>query len=265
MRSGRGWVGAWLVVVALAGCACQRFPAEAPVGEAAPPAATKAQEAGEAKSKAGRPPEGINERFLGDVDVDRWAKTFEGESREVYRERDRIVAAMALEPGDAVADVGAGTGAFLKAFATAVGPDGQVHAVDISPKFVEHLKARAAKEGLEQVQVHLSRTDDVGLPEASVDVVFVCDTYHHFEAPEPVLASIRKALKPGGRLVVVDFERIPGKTEKWLLEHVRAGREVFAAEIEAAGFTPRPDPAPRFLVDNYMLIFERPADDSVER
>ncbi len=74
------------------------------------------------------------------------------------------------------------------------------------------------------------------LPPESVDVVFVCDTYHHFEYHQETLASNYKAIKPGGTYVLIDFERIPGKSREFILGHVRAGKEVFRAEIVKAGF-----------------------------
>src|SRR5690606_28394541 len=98
---------------------------------------------------------------------------------------------------------------------------------------------------------------DSRLPKASIDVIFVCDTYHHFSHPESTLASLHRALRPGGRLVVVDFERIPGVSREWLLDHVRAGKEVFRAEIEAAGFVLDREVEIAGLEENYCLTFTR--------
>ncbi len=103
----------------------------------------------------------------------------------------------------------------------------------------------------------LGRTDDTTLPIGAVDVVFVCDTYHHFEAVESILASIRRALIPGGILVVVDFERIPGESREWTLDHVRAGKDVFRAEIEAAGFAFVEETEIDGLEETYFLKFKK--------
>lgn len=100
---------------------------------------------------------------------------------------------------------------------------------------------------------------DVSLPADSVDLFYVCDTYHHFEKPAAVLASIEKALKPGGRLAIVDYHRIPGKTRQWLMDHLRAGQDTFAREITDAGFRRLPDPPTPFLDENYLMVFEGPA------
>jgi predicted methyltransferase len=202
---------------------------------------------------------GANEPFLAaDLDVAEFVVRFEGESREIYRQRNEIVAAIGLAPGMRVADVGAGTGLFLPAFDEAVGAEGRVFAVDISPKFLEHLRRRALAEGLDQVQVVQAREDSVELPEASVDLAFVSDTYHHFEYPRSTLASLRRAIRPGGSLVVIDFERIQGVSSDWTLEHVRAGKDVFTVEIEAAGFELEEELKVDGLVENYVLRFRRP-------
>ena len=202
---------------------------------------------------------GINEKFLDPkLKVDEWVNRFEVESREVYNARKAIVKAIGIKPGSKLADIGAGTGLFLKPFAHEVGKEGKVYSVDISEAFVKHLKNRVAKEKHENVEVVLCQEDSVSLAENSVDIAFICDTYHHFEYPMKTLASIRKALVPGGRLVVIDFERIPGVSREWLLTHVRAGKEVFRKEIEDAGFELVSETKMEVLKENYYLIFKNP-------
>jgi SAM-dependent methyltransferase len=199
---------------------------------------------------------GVNDKYLTpDLDVEEWTKRFETESRELYRARQNIVDALALSSGMAIADVGAGTGLFVGPFARAVGAQGVVYAVDISPRFVEHLKQRVEHEGLEAVRVVQSNARSVELPADSVDVAFVCDVYHHFEYPKAMLASLRAALRPGGALVVVDFERIPGTTRDWVVEHVRAGKPEFIEEMERAGFELEREISVEGLSENYMLRF----------
>ena len=204
-------------------------------------------------------PPGINDQFLSDdLDVDRFVERFEGESREVFAERHAIVDALALSSGSRVADIGAGTGFFTALLAQQIGEDGVVYAVEVSPKFLEHLRDRAEAEGMEPVRVVEGSQTSVALPNASVDLAFVCDVYHHFESPEDSLASLHHAIRPGGSLVVIDFDRIPGESPEWLLEHVRADKAVFTAEIEAAGFRLTKEIQLDGLKDNYMLRFERP-------
>jgi ubiquinone/menaquinone biosynthesis C-methylase UbiE len=208
-----------------------------------------------AQQKSVKP--GINDPFK-DPDVKDFQGKFEVESREVYARRDKIVEACKLKPGMVVADVGAGTGLFTRLLAKEVGPAGQVYAVDIAPKFLEHVQKTSRQAGLRNVTPVLCNPDSVDLPPDSVDLAFVCDTYHHFEFPQRTLESLGRAIKPGGRLVVVDFVRIPGKSSDWVLGHVRAGQEVVEKEIAAAGFE-KTGEVKELLKENYLVVFTRPA------
>ena len=201
---------------------------------------------------------GINKGFKDpDLDVDKMVERFELESREVYVARQEVVTACAIEPGSSVADVGSGTGLFTRLFSKSVGSDGWVYAVDIAPRLVEHVVSQAASQGLENITGVVCAEDGIGLPPNSVDLVFICDTYHHFEFPKSTLASIRRALRPGGRLILIDFERIEGKTRQWLLDHVRAGKETFRAEIQDAGFSLSEEKTLDGFEENYFLVFRK--------
>ncbi len=201
---------------------------------------------------------GINKDFLDpDLDVKRFVERFETESREIYSEREAIVERVGLKPGLRVADIGAGTGLFTYLFAERVGPKGKVYAVDIAKAFVERITAGAVERKLLNVEGVLCTEDDARLPANSVDLAFVCDTYHHFEYPAATLATIHRALRRGGELIVIDFHRIEGVSREWTLGHVRAGQEVFTQEIEAAGFELIGDQTPAGLKENYLLRFRR--------
>ncbi len=195
---------------------------------------------------------GINRNYE-HPDFARWVATFEHPGREVYDRRDDIVAASGVRAGMAVADIGAGSGLFTRLFARAVGSDGKVYAVDISPVFVHDGVARAKAEGLSNVEGVVNDAHESGLPASSVDLVFICDTYHHFEYPQDMLRSIHRALRATGTLMVVDFRRQPGESSDWILAHVRAGREAVIREIEAAGFRLLEDSP--LLHTNYLLRF----------
>jgi ubiquinone/menaquinone biosynthesis C-methylase UbiE len=197
---------------------------------------------------------GINKPYE-NPDINDSVKRFESESREVFSKRKEVVAACKLKPGMVVADVGAGTGLFTRLFAAEVGPQGRVYAVDIARKFIEHVEKTSKEAGLKNVTGIVCTPTSAELPASSVDLVFLCDSYHHFEYPQKTLASIHRALRPGGRLILIDFRRIEGKSPDWLLKHVRAGQEVFTKEIEAAGFKVL-DHAD-FLKDNYLVRFEK--------
>lgn len=212
---------------------------------------------GRAEEASVRP--GINAPYFNSkLGVAEWVRTFEGESREIYAQRHAIVDALGLAQAMAVADVGTGTGLFVPLIAARIGSTGQLYAVDIVPQFAAHVRDRVAEAGLGQVTVVLSHERSVNLPAASVDLAFMCDVYHHLEYPQSVLASLRRALKPGGTLVVIDFERIPGVTRDWILQHVRADRATVAREIEAAGFTAGAPLAVPGVKENYLLSFTRP-------
>jgi ubiquinone/menaquinone biosynthesis C-methylase UbiE len=203
-------------------------------------------------------PADINERFRSpELDIERFVDLFESETREVALARHSILAALGLRPGEAVADVGAGTGLFLDLFCDVLGPDGELVCVDISEVFLEHLDERIREAGLTQARTLLCDDRSSGLREASMDLVFICDTYHHFEYPSDTLASLHAALKPGGRLVLVDLERKPGVSSDWILGHVRADKQTFRAEIEAAGFQLAREAQLAEFRMSYMLIFDR--------
>lgn len=208
-----------------------------------------------AKAPQGVPP-GLNDTWKS-PDVDSLVGRLEVESREIYRERAKLAALVGPKPGSAIADVGAGSGFMVEEFAKLVGAKGKVYAVDINAKMMDRVAQRAKQLGLPAIETIVTREDSVDLPAASVDMVFVCDTYHHFEYPEKSLAGIHRALRPGGELVVVDFHREPGKTNSQMLGHIRAGKEQFIKEITAAGFALAADhPAP-FLTENYVLRFRK--------
>jgi len=205
-------------------------------------------------------PDQINENYrevaASGEGVERWVQRFESESREIYAKRMDIVAACALEPGMDVADIGAGTGIFEKPFSDAVGADGKVYAVDIVPAFLQRIADGTAAEGITNVETVLCTEKSVELPAKCADVAFVCDVYHHFAYPRNSLASIYKALRHGGTLVIVDFQREEGQSRQWILDHVRAGREVVRQEVEAAGFTFL-DEDLDLLQENYLMRFRK--------
>ena len=198
---------------------------------------------------------GINAQYEKNPSAKQYVASFETESREAFNLRKQIVAACRLKPGMTVADVGAGTGLFTRMFAAAVAPGGTVYASDIAPNFLKHIEKTCRDAGIKNVKTVLAVADSSGLAPDSVDLVFLCDVYHHFEFPKKTMASLHAALKPGGQLILVDYRREKGKTPDWIFKHVRAGKEVFTSEIEAAGFKLQDEE--KFLKDNYMLHFQR--------
>jgi predicted methyltransferase len=199
---------------------------------------------------------GVNAEFLKPgLDPAQWVERFEKEGREVYDQREAIVKLVGARPGMSVADIGAGTGMFTALLAREVGPRGTVYAVDIVPEFVKLVGDRAKEAGLNQIRPVQCTDRSVELPPGSVDVAFICDTYHHFEFPRSTMTSLHRALKPGGEVLLVDFKRIPGESSEWTLNHVRAGQEVFEREIEAAGFARIGESD--LLKQNYIVRFQK--------
>ncbi len=200
----------------------------------------------------------INQTFKSaDLDVENWVTRFTGESREVYAARAEVVKALALKPGDMVADVGAGTGLYTRLFAQAVGPTGRVYANDIAPKFLAYIAQNAARDGLKNVTMVQGGDRSTNLPDSSVDVIFHSDVYHHFEYPQAMNADLRRALKPNGRLYVLEFEKVAGLSTANTMTHVRAPKETVIAEITKSGFTLVEQVKVPGLRENYMLHFRK--------
>lgn len=215
----------------------------------------------EGEKRADNLPSGINDSFLDqNMNVEDFIKRFEVESREVFACREQILAALQLQPGMDVADVGSGTGLYLRPLSRSVGKQGKVYAIDISPKFFKHLRDRAKEEKLENVEVVLCSDRDVNLKANTIDRAFICDVYHHFEYPESSLKSIDRAMRAGGKLIVVDFHRDPDvsrERKQWLQGHIRAPLETFKQEIIDAGFQFEEQVAVDGFSENYLLRFSK--------
>lgn len=197
----------------------------------------------------------INSYFQ-DPDWQQWVDTFERTGREVYDKRHAIVAASGVKPGMVVADIGAGTGLFTRLFADRVGPAGKVFAVDISRPFVENILRTSREQEILNIEGIVNSDKDLSLPAASIDIAFLVDTYHHFEYPVSMLASIRNSLRAGGALIIIDFRRDPHRSSSWVMGHVRAGKDAVIDEVKLAGFQLIDDKP--LLRTNYYLVFRKP-------
>lgn len=153
--------------------------------------------------------DGIGKRYMGreiaGVMGFQGASWLERDEREREERTDLLVAALPLRPGMTVADIGAGTGYLTRRMAPALMPGGKALAVDVQPEMVRMLQAMVRQTGLTQIQPVLGEEDDVRLPEASVDLAIMVDVYHELAYPYEMLASITRALKPGGLLVFVEY------------------------------------------------------------
>ncbi len=191
--------------------------------------------------------------------LDLWLERLEVGSRELYSARDAVVDAVGLKEGDWVADIGAGTGLYTVLFAEEVGSGGRVFAEDIEPLFLDLINQRAADLSADNVTAVLGREDDVTLPKNSVDVVFIADTYHYFEHREAIMRTIYEALKPGGSLILVEFDIMPGEQRPDHKSHVRFGKAGVISEVEFIGFNLTDAPVVEGLDENYFVRFTKPA------
>ena len=159
-------------------------------------------------------------------------------SRPERLKAQAIVESLHLKPGMSVADIGAGAGIMLPFFSKAVGASGKVYAEEIFDDYVAKTKAYAQKQGLHNVDFVLGTERDPKLPEACCDVAVAVHVYHHFNYPAEMLAGLRRALKPGGRFVVIDYYKRVGAMGPgdMALKHIRLDFDDVVKEIEANGF-----------------------------
>lgn len=236
------------------------FPAAVLLWSLAPgaPAAAQHAHAGQTAADPTAHARQMNARWMApEVDVADWARRFEDPGRDVIANRAQIVSALRVRPGEVVADVGAGTGAYLAAMSSAVGAGGRVLAVDVSPAFVAHLASRAQAKRLGNVTAILGSANDPRLPEAGVDAILSVYTFHHFRAPEAMLKAMHRALRPGGQLAIVDFDRNASEATNHQREMALLDKAAHVRLIEAHGFRLVEDPAIPSLRQNFMLRFVR--------
>lgn len=185
------------------------------------------------------------------------ADHLERPGRDEEQKPDEILRQMALENGDVVADVGAGTGYFTRRLAKAVAPAGRVYAVDIQPEMLAHLKENAEKAGVRNVVVVLAETDDPRLPRDSLDWILLVNTYHEMQHPKASLAKMREALKPGGKVALVE-SRLEGDSASHVPKEHRMSKKQVLAEWEPAGF--RLVAFHEFLPTQHFFVFEKAPD-----
>ncbi len=133
------------------------------------------------------------------------AAWLERTERQKEERADLLMAELALKPGMNVADVGAGTGYYSRRLALQVGPAGKVLAIEVQPQMLRVLETTAKRPGYGNIVPVLGAEDNVNLPEASIDLAIMVDVYHELAYPHEVLTSIVRAVRPGGRVVFVEY------------------------------------------------------------
>ena len=177
----------------------------------------------------------------------------EDPQRNEWQKPEEVVAKLGLKAGDAVADLGAGSGYFTMRFAHAVGPTGKVYAIDVLPEMLDYVRQRAQMEGLKNIELVQAAPHDPKLAAASVDMIFICDTLHHIDDRPTYYPLLVKALRPGGRLVNVDFHKKPLPFGPPL--EMKIDKPAMIEEAKSAGFRLIEDFD--FLPYQYFLIFQR--------
>jgi ubiquinone/menaquinone biosynthesis C-methylase UbiE len=174
--------------------------------------------------------------------------------RDEWQEPDRVVESLALAPGARVGDLGAGGGYFTFRLAEAVGPDGKVYAIDVDEGMLEYLREKATEDGHANVETVLAAGADPKLPEP-VDLVFTCNTFHHLEDRAAYFGSLKRHLRPGGRVAIIDYSGEGGFFER---RHSTPPDDI-RSEMEQAGYRLEKD-AGDFLERQSFLIFSPEAE-----
>jgi predicted methyltransferase len=177
-------------------------------------------------------------------------------TRDATQHPRELVQAMKLSAGITVADIGTGVGYMLPYLSPAVGPQGKVIAEDIFDDFLSQARARASHDHLDNVTFVKGTASDPRLPAGAVDVILALDSYHHYDYPEKMLAAFHQALRPGGRLVIVEYYKRPNAMPGGgALQHIRLDQPDLVREVEANGFKllSTRDQIPN---SQYMAVFE---------
>lgn len=188
------------------------------------------------------------------TDLKQYLEQLDRPERDEYQKPDQVVAALGLKAGMAVADVGAGSGYFTRRFVKAVTEAGTVYAIDIEPEMLAY-----TEESLKRLQIPyhvefiLAPPDNPRLPPGSVDLVFLCNVYHHLENRVRYFATVKPALKTGGRVVVVDFYHDERSGDVGFPRRHLVAREAVVSDMEKAGYRLLREHA--FLPRQYFLEF----------
>jgi cyclopropane fatty-acyl-phospholipid synthase-like methyltransferase len=190
---------------------------------------------------------------LGSRPAEEWIKTLDGPARVAGMKIDEVVAALKLQPGQTVADIGAGSGLLVAPLAKAVGPRGRVYAVEIDAGFFPEIRRRAAAAQVANVETVLGKFTDPALPVKSIDVAVFHDVIHHVENRAAYLKTLATYLAPAGRIVVIDYEggMGPHRGEPQL----EVTRDQLAGWMKDAGFSQVDDV--KLFTDKYVLAFAK--------
>ena len=163
------------------------------------------------------------------------AKMFNKKASDSKNKPDQILEAIALKPGQNIADIGAGGGYFSLRFAEMVGRKGKVYAIDINPDFLEFIKNSAKEKKLNNVITNLATEDGLDLPEKSLDFIFMRNISHHISNRVEYFGSLKKFLKPDGKIIIIEYKPTRSFSFRGLFGH-HVAKEIIIREMEEAGY-----------------------------
>ena len=208
----------------------------------------------EAKPEPAPKPSHSSAGHHGGRNIKDYIQRMESADRAAWQKPDEVIAALNIKPGERIADVGCGPGYFTLPLAEAVGPAGKVWAVDIQAEMLDRLREHIAERGVSNIEPQLVPENDPRLPPGQVDTVFIVNTYHHFSYRPVYVSKLRRALAPGGRIVILDF--IPKSREQRgfgpRLE-MQLDRATIDSEMAASGL--QPTAVHRFLPEQYFVEY----------
>ena len=195
-----------------------------------------------------------HQRHRQPTDIKKYLEQLDSEDRDQYQKPRQVIEALNLKPGLAVADLGSGSGYFTRRFIEAVTETGKVYAVDVEPEMLKY-----AEESV--VHMHrsytaefiLARPDNPKLPYESIDLLFLCNTYHHLEERAKYFSDTKSSLKPGGRIAIIDFYNDERSGELGFPKRHLVSRDTVIKEMADAGY--RLEREHSFLTKQYFLEF----------
>ena len=190
----------------------------------------------------------------GPWDIDEYIQALERPGRDEYQKPEEVIKALELKPGMVVADIGAGSGYFTRRFARSVGREGKVLAIDVKKEMLEYNQAHLSDLGPPSpAEFILAKPDDPSLPKNSVDLIFLCNVYHHLDNPTAYFSKAKEALTPTGRVAIIDFYHDDRSGKLGFPKHHLVPREHVIEQMNQAGLTFLHDHT--FLPRQYFLEF----------
>ena len=185
------------------------------------------------------------------IDPELYLGALEDPKRDAYQKPQEVMGALGLKAGEVIADIGAGSGYFTFRLAHQVGDRGKVYAVDVSSDMIRHINRRIRELKAKNVVSILADPDDPLLPEASVNRFFFSDSWHHIENQTKYLSLLKKMLKPGGEIIMIDFHKKELPVGPPM--QMKIAREDLIKQMESNGFRLMKEHT--FLQYQYFLVF----------